>query len=101
LCNSVTELRVRDDRSSETRAVGEATPLEGLSLGPVGWLDPARLVLTARPIGCDGPADVWIWNLLDSSATLITKNVEFVAVRIPFAGGAGLVLNPGAQPAQL
>ena len=29
------------------------------------------------------------------------KNVEFVAVRIPFAGGAGLVLNPAAQPAQL
>ena len=101
LCNSVTELRVRDDRSGSTRPIGEATPFQGLSVAPVGWLDAARLVLTARPIGCDGPADVWIWNLLDGSAALVTKNVEFVAVRIPFAGGAGLELNPAAQPAQL
>jgi hypothetical protein len=58
-------------------------------------------VLTARPIGCDGPADVWIWNLLDGGAALITKNVQYAAVRIPFTGGARLELNPAAQPAQL
>jgi hypothetical protein len=101
LCNSVTELHVRDDRGGATRIVGEATPFQGLSLAPVGWLDPARLVLTARPIGCDGPADVWIWNLLDGGAALITKNVQYAAVRIPFTGGARLELNPAAQPAQL
>jgi hypothetical protein len=101
LCNAVTELRVRDEVSGTTRGVDETTPLAGLSLSPVGWLDAARLVLAARPLGCDGPADVWIWNLLDGSATLLTKNVEHVAVRIPFPGGAAFNVSPDAAPAQL
>jgi hypothetical protein len=101
LCNSITELRVRDDRSGTTQPVGEATPLQELSLAPVGWLDAAQLVLTARPIGCDGPADVWIWNVFDGSATLITKNVEFPAVRAVAPGGALLAVSPEAPPAQL
>ena len=51
-------------------------------LSPLGWLDAARVVIAARPLGCDGPADVWIWNLLDGSATLLVKNAEFPAVRV-------------------
>jgi hypothetical protein len=101
LCNSVTELRVRDARSGATRSVDPATPLGGLSLAPVGFLDGMRLVLTARPLGCDGPADVWIWNLLDGSTTLLVKNVEFPAVRLPFAGSPAVAVAPAAQPAQL
>ena len=101
LCNSITQLRVRDARSGETRSVDPTLPLAGLSLSPVGWLDGARVVVAARPLGCDGPADVWIWNLLDGSATLITKNVEFPAVRLPFAGSLPVEVSPQAQPARL
>ena len=101
LCNSVTELRVRDTRSGSTRSVDPATPLVGLSLAPVGFLDGVRLVLTARPLGCDGPADLWIWNLLDGSTTLLVKNVEFGSVRLPFPGSSRITISPTAQPAQL
>jgi hypothetical protein len=101
LCNSVTELRVRDARSGATRSVDPATPLGGLSLAPVGFLDGVRLVLTARPLGCDGPADVWIWNLLDGSATLLVKNVEHPAVRLPFRGSGAVTIPAEAPPAQL
>src|SRR5262249_27619098 len=31
-------------------------------LEPVGWLAGTRLVVAARPSGCDGPADVWVWS---------------------------------------
>ncbi|MFN8020543.1 MAG: hypothetical protein U0Q03_03345 [Acidimicrobiales bacterium] len=82
LCNSVTTTRVLDDRSGVPRTVGEATPLAGQSVAPLGWLDAARLVVSARPFGCDGPGDVWVWNLLDGSALLLVKNVEFPAVRV-------------------
>jgi hypothetical protein len=82
LCNSVTTTRVRDQRSGAIVQVGVGTPLDGLSVGPVGWVDANRLVVIARPLGCDGPGDVWIWNLLDGSATLLVKFVEFPATRI-------------------
>ena len=101
LCNSVTETRVRDDRTSASLTVGAGTPLEGLALSPVGWLDAARLVVVARPSGCDGPADVWIWNLFDGSATLLVKNVDFPAVRIAADTAPPLVLSPTAQPVPL
>ena len=76
--------------------VGLGTPIEHLSLSPVGWLDGARLVVAARPLGCDGPADVWIWNLLDGSATLLAKTVEFAAVRSTPEAAAPLAIAPDA-----
>jgi hypothetical protein len=81
--------------------VGEGTPLDGQSLSPLGWLDAARLVVATRPLGCDGPADVWIWNLLDGSATLLVKNAEFPAVRVaaPLSNAFGVAAD--AQPAVL
>ncbi len=82
LCNSVTTARVIDSRTGSAVTVGEGTPLAGQSVAPVGWLDAARVVVTARPFGCTGPADVWIWNLLDGAATLLVKNAEFPAVRM-------------------
>lgn len=97
LCNSITDTRVRDDRSGAAVTVGEATPIDGLSVAPIGWLDGARLVVAARPLGCDGPADVWIWNLFDGSATLLVKNVEFPAVRIVGEPARAFRL-PSAQP---
>jgi hypothetical protein len=98
LCNSITETRVRDDRTAGVVTVGDGTPLEGLSLAPVGWLDATRLVVASRPLGCDGPADVWIWNLLDGSATLIVKTVEFPATRTTSDLGAPIAIDPSAQP---
>lgn len=101
LCNSVTRTRVRDDRTATAVDVGLGTPIEQLSLSPVGWLDGARLVVAARPLGCDGPADVWIWNLLDGSATLLAKTVEFAAVRSTPEAAAALVIAPDAVAGEL
>jgi hypothetical protein len=101
LCNSITRTRVRDDRTGSPVDVGVGTPIEPLSLSPVGWLDGARLVVAARPLGCDGPADVWIWNLLDGSATLLAKTVEFAAVRVPAEVAAPLAIAADAPPANL
>jgi hypothetical protein len=99
LCNSITQTRVRDDRTATAVDVGIGTPIEPLSIAPVGWLDGSRLVVATRPLGCDGPADVWIWNLLDSSATLLAKTVEFAAVRTTPEGAAPLTIAPEAVPA--
>ncbi|MCU1358855.1 MAG: hypothetical protein JWN99_144, partial [Ilumatobacteraceae bacterium] len=101
LCNSVTHTRVRDDRTGAAVEVGLGTPIETLSLSPVGWLDGARLVVAARPLGCDGPADVWIWNLLDGSATLLAKTVEFAAVRSTPEAAAPLAIAAEAVPGVL
>lgn len=98
LCNNLTETRVRDDRTATPLTVGQGTPLEGQSLSPVGWLDATRLVVSSRPLGCDGPADVWLWNLLDGSATLLVKNVEFAATRTVNDLAAPLSIDPAVQP---
>ena len=101
LCNSVTSAKVLDERTGAARAVGDGTPLAGQSLSPLGWLDAARLVVAVRPLGCDGPADVWIWNLLDGSATLLVKNAEYPAVRTaaPISNSFGVAA--AAQPGVL
>ena len=99
LCNSLTRTRVRDDRTATAIDVGVGTPIEALSIAPVGWLDGARLVVATRPLGCDGPADVWIWNLLDSSATLLAKTVEFAAVRTTPEVPTPLAIAAEAVPA--
>ena len=101
LCNSVTRTRVRDDRTAVAVDVGVGTPIESLSLSPVGWLDGARLVVATRPLGCDGPADVWIWNLFDGSATLLAKTVEFASVRTLPEEASPLAIAPEAVPASL
>jgi hypothetical protein len=101
LCNSITRTRVRDDRTATAVEVGPGTPIEPLSLAPVGWLDGARLVVAARPLGCEGPADVWIWNLLDGSATLLAKTVEFASVRATPEAAAPLTIAADAIPATI
>lgn len=97
LCNSVTRVRVLDDRIAEPVDVGEGTPLATLSLTPLGWLDANRLVVAARPLGCDGPADVWVWNRLDNSATLVVKSIEFPAVRVVSQVATTMAISPGAD----
>ncbi len=101
LCNSITQVRYRDDRTGRALTVGPGTPLEGLALSPVGWLDSGRLVVAARTLGCDGPADVWVWDLLNGSATLLVKSVEFPAVRVRGEPAGPLAVDPTAVPAQL
>jgi hypothetical protein len=87
---------VRDDRSGTALTVGIDTPLEGLSLSPIGWLDGARLVVASRTLGCDGPADVWIWSLLDGSATLLVKSIEMPATRTLAEPAGPLAIDPAA-----
>lgn len=94
LCNSTTETRVLDGRDGSIVVVGEGTQLDGSSVSPVGWLDAARLVVVARPLGCDGPGDIWVWNQLDGSATLVTQTVEFVSVRTIAPAVAPVRLDP-------
>jgi hypothetical protein len=101
LCNNITSTRIRDGRSGTVVDVGVGTPIETLSQAPVGWLDAARLVVATRPLGCDGPADVWIWNLLDGSATLLVKTVEFASVRIAAPPSAAFTVSPTATPPTL
>jgi hypothetical protein len=101
LCNSVTRTRVLDERTGLPSDVGTGTPIESLSLSPVGWLDGARLVVAARPLGCDGPADIWIWNVLDGSATLLAKTVEHAAVRTAHDTAVPMAIAPDAVPGTL
>lgn len=101
LCNDVTQTVVRDDRSGTALQAGVGTPLEGLSLSPVGWLDAGRLVVASRTLGCDGPADVWIWNVLDGSATLLVKTVEMPATRTVAEQSGPLAVDPAAVPPAL
>lgn len=101
LCNSVTDTWVFDDRTASRRVVGAGTPLEDLSLAPVGWLDANRLVVAARPLGCDGAAAVWIWNLVDGSATLLATSVEQPALRLLQPQATLPAVDPAVQPALL
>lgn len=96
LCNDVTQTVVRDDRSGTVLPVGIDTPLEGLSLSPIGWLDAARLVVASRTLGCDGPSDIWIWSLLDGSATLLVKTIEMPATRTLAEPAGPLAIDPAA-----
>ncbi len=98
LCNAVTVTRVLDERVRQPVTVGMGTPIETLSVAPVGWLDAGRLVVAARPLGCEGPADVWVWDVLDGSATLVVKGVDFPALRTVAQASAALVINPSATP---
>ena len=55
------------------------------TLQPVGWLDGLRLVVAARPQGCDGPADVWIWDGSsgDPTFTKVGSGWDQLSVRAP------------------
>lgn len=94
LCNSITHTRVLDERSGRPVTVGEGSPIDSLSVGPVGWLDASRLVVVARPLGCTGPGDLWIWNALDGTVTLLTRAVELPAVRVAAQRSAALTISP-------
>ena len=101
LCNSVTVTRVLDERVRQPVTVGVGTPIETLSVGPVGWLDAGRLVVSARPLGCEGPADVWVWDVLVGSATLVVKGVDVPALRTVAQASAALVISPSSRPSVL
>jgi hypothetical protein len=101
LCNSITDTWVFDERIGSAVVAGVGTPLEGLSVAPLGWLDATRLVVTARTLGCDGPADVWTWNLLDGSATLLVKSIELPALRQLQPQATMPVIDPVAAPPAL
>jgi hypothetical protein len=101
LCNSITDTWVFDERLGSAVVAGAGTPLEGLSVAPLGWLDATRLVVTARTLGCDGPADVWTWNLLDGSATLLVKSVELPALRLLQPQATMPVIDPAIVPPAL
>lgn len=101
LCNSTTSVRVLDDRTGEVLTAAVGTPIESQSLSPVGWLDSARLVVEARPLGCNGLADLWIWSLLDGSATLLARAVEHSATRTLNEPSGPLAIEETAQPSAL
>jgi len=98
LCNSTTTTWLRDDRTSTAVQIGTGTPLQPLSVSPIGWLDANRLVVASRSIGCDGLADIWIWNISDGAATLLVKSVEFPATRTVNEPAGPLAITPGAVP---
>ena len=55
---------------------------QDVTLQPVGWLSGYRLALAARPSGCDGPADLWIWSTVDGFHH-IAHGALAPAVRLP------------------
>ncbi len=100
LCNSMTGTWLGGGPSGPT-LLGEGTPLQTRSVAPVGWLDAGRLVLAARAFGCDGPAEVWVWNLAEGSATMLVRGVEHPAVRVVQPQGALPAIDSAAQPGAL
>ena len=100
LCNSMTGTWLGGGSANPT-LLGEGTALQTRSVAPVGWLDAGRLVLAARPFGCDGPAEIWIWNLAEGSATLLVRGVEHPAVRVVQPQGTLPAIDPAAQPGTL
>lgn len=82
LCNSTTATWLIGGRDASPVLVGEGTPLQTRSAAPVGWLDASRLVVAGRTFGCDGTAEIWVWNLAESSATLLVAGADSPAVRV-------------------
>lgn len=101
LCNSIAETYALDSQSAKPVLVGTRPPMKGKSISPVGWLDASRLVVIARPIGCDGPGDIWIWNKADTSATLLVQNVAYPSIRLLHTPAAAPNIDIGAQPLRL
>lgn len=100
LCNSMTATWLGGG-ATEPAVIGQGTPLQTRSVAPVGWLDAGRLVLAARTFGCDGPAEVWVWNLAEGSATLLVRGVEHPAVRVVQPQGTLAPIDPAVQPGVL
>lgn len=100
LCNSMTGTWLGGG-STGPALIGQGTPLQTRSVAPVGWLDAGRLVLAARTFGCDGPAEVWVWNLAEGSATLLARGVEHPAVRVVQPQGTLAPVDPAVQPGVL
>ena len=53
-----------------------------VTIRPVGWLSGDRLVVASRQSGCDGPADLWIWSVVDGFHH-IAHDALAPAVRVP------------------
>jgi hypothetical protein len=55
------------------------------TLQPVGWLEGLRLVVAARSQGCDGPADVWVWDGSSANPTFtkVGAGWDQLSVRAP------------------
>lgn len=81
LCNSQTRTWAIEPRTGTPVPVGAGGPLETRSVAPVAWVDPVRLLVASRTFGCDGPADLWIWNALDTTLVLFARGVERPALR--------------------
>jgi hypothetical protein len=75
VCSSSTTTHAWVNR--QDRALGG--PFAGKSTEPVGWLPDGRLVLLARPQGCEGPADVYVWS--ENGSMLVAHRANRAAVR--------------------
>jgi hypothetical protein len=61
--------------------VDQPAAFVALSTEPVGWIDAQQLLVSARPAGCVGPSDLWIWNVATAAATPLVSGVDNAAVR--------------------
>jgi hypothetical protein len=96
-CTGTTTTAVWVPESATAVQIGVGSPRARLSTEPVGWLDGGRLVVMARPSGCDGPGDLWIATASDSPPVLIATGVERAAIRKMAATPADLPGDINAQ----
>ena len=61
--------------------VDQPAAFAALSTEPVGWLDAQQMVLSVRATGCEGPSDLWLWNIATAAATPLVTGVMSAAVR--------------------
>jgi hypothetical protein len=90
-CGGATRTQVAHNGST----VDQPAAFAGLSTTPVGWLDAQQLLLSVQPKGCDGPSDLWLWNITTTVASPLVNTVISSAVRSvltewgPMPGDAG------------
>jgi len=96
-CTGTTRTAVWLAESATSAQIGVRSALGKLSSEPVGWLTGGRLVLMARPSGCEGPGDLWMATAGDSQPVLVATGVERAAIRKMAATPADLPGDINAQ----
>jgi hypothetical protein len=90
-CGGVTRTQV----ANAGTATDQPAAFAGMSTTPVGWIDAQQLLLAVRPKGCDGPSDLWLWNITTTVASPLVNTVISSAVRAVMTKWGPMPGDPG------